>query len=229
MKPSQKIPNGRHLCAKSPNSCPAKRSKTTGDKNPSKRPEVKKEISAINSVLFASGSPLREKCKHTLMEKYGVENPMSIPGLAEEFVKKRKQKGNYRLMVDHNDPKIKAKRLQTGILQGRIMDPMLKSPFARYKAEVGRLTELNYKKFKDIINPNDLTRGRINGTYQLDHILSKVEGFKLGVPPEILSHPANLRIIPMEQNISKSFRSHYTKEQLMEAIHDYDKKVINTR
>ena len=77
------------------------------------------------------------------------------------------------------------------------------------------------KKYKNLINPADLIRGRVKGTYQLDHIISKVEGFKLNIVPDIIAHPANLRMLTMEDNISKGVRSHYTLEQLLKIIEKF--------
>jgi hypothetical protein len=216
--PSPKVPNGRWSCAPSPNSCPAKRSKTAGDNNPSRRPEVRKAISEINSVLFASGSDLRKQCQATLNSRYGVDNPMSIKEVADKFVETRKSRNNYRCIIDSNDPEIKAKRYATNVASGLWLDPELKTEWQRYEQEVDRLTNQNYKKYKEIINPNNLLRGRTRGTYQLDHIMSKMDGFTEGVEPELIAHPANLRMLTSSENQSKNSKSHYTKEQLLEII-----------
>jgi len=219
--PSPKVPNGRWSCAPSPNSCPAKRSKTTGDNNPSRRPEVREVISKINSVLFASGSDLRKQCQTTLKIRYGVDNPMSIKEVADKFVATRKSRNNYKWSLDNNDPVLKAKRYATNIASGLWLDPALKTDWQRYEQEVDRLTNQNYKKYKEIINPNNLTRGRTRGTYQLDHIMSKMGGFNEGVAPELIAHPANLRMLTASENQSKNSKSHYTKDELLEAIKSY--------
>jgi hypothetical protein len=216
--PSPKVPNGKWSCEVSPNSCPAKRSKTTGDNNPSRRPEVRKAISEINSVLFASGSDLRKQCQHTLKTRYGVNNPMEIKEVADKFVATRKSRNNYKWSLDNNDPVLKAKRYATNIASGLWLDPALKTKWQRYEQEVDRLTNQNYKKYKEIINPTNLTRGRTRGTYQLDHIMSKIGGFNGGVAPELIAHPANLKMLTASENQSKNSKSHYTKEELLEAI-----------
>jgi hypothetical protein len=216
--PSPKVPTGRWSCAPSPNSCPAKRSKTTGDNNPSRRPEVRKAIREINSVLFASGSDLRKQCQHTLKTRYGVDNPMAIKEVADKFVATRKARNNYKWSLDNNDPVLKAKRYATNIASGLWLDPALKTEWQRYEQEVDRLTNQNYKKYKEIINPNNLTRGRTRGTYQLDHVMSKIGGFNEGIAPELIAHPANLKMLTSSENQSKNSKSHYTKKQLLEAI-----------
>ena len=216
--PSDKTPNGRYMCAVSPNSCPTKRAKLTGDRNPSKRPEVIEKISEINKVLFASGSEFRNKCKATLNERYGVDNPMGIAAASQKHVAARKKKNNYRMSIDSSDPKIKEKIRASHIAAGRWLDPALKAPFDRYESTVDYYTIKTYTKFKNEINPLNLTRGRTKGSHQLDHIVSKVDGFTWGLDPMLLTHPANLRMLTISENISKGATSHYTKEQLLEAI-----------
>jgi hypothetical protein len=217
-----KVPNGRYSCNPSPNSCPTKRAKLKGDLNPSKRLDVRANISSINSVLFASGSALRKKCQSTLLERHGVDNPMAIKEVVNEFVTNRKAKNNYKCKIDNNDPAIKAKRYATNIETGLWTDPLLKTEWQRYEQTVDRLTNQNYKKYKDIINPSNLQRGRTKGTYQLDHIMSKLDGFSNGIDPESIAHPANLRMMSSTENQSKSSKSHYTKEQLFEEIEKFN-------
>lgn len=219
--PSPKVPNGRWSCALSPNSCPSKRAKTTGDNNPSRRLEVRKVISEINSVLFATGSALRKQCQATLKTRYGVDNPMSIKEVTDKFVITRKSRNNYKWSIDNNDPELKAKRYATNIASGLWLDPALKTKWQQYEQEVDRLTNQNYKKYKEIINPANLLRGRIRGTYQLDHVMSKMGGFNEGVAPELIAHPANLKMLTSSENQSKNSTSHYTKEELLEAIKFY--------
>jgi hypothetical protein len=49
-------------------------------------------------------------------------------------------------------------------------------------------------------------RGRKNG-YDLDHIVSKVDGFKNGIDPQVIGHISNLRIIKSSENRKKQHRS----------------------
>jgi hypothetical protein len=190
--------------------------------NPSRRPDVRANISSINSVLFASGSNLRKKCQSTLLERHGVGNPMAIKEVVDKFVATRKAKNNYKCKIDNNDPAIKAKRYATNIETGLWIDPLLKTEWQQYEQTVDRLTTQNYKKYKDIINPSNLQRGRTKGTYQLDHVMSKFDGFSKRVDPEMIAHPANLRMMTSAENQSKHSKSHYTKEQLFEEIKKFN-------
>jgi hypothetical protein len=73
-----------------------------------------------------------------------------------------------------------------------------------------------------IINPDRLQRSK---DLHLDHVYSIAEGFKNNIPPEIIGHWTNLRLIPKIDNSSKGATCHKTKEQLYE---DYY-RTINTR
>ena len=216
--PSYKVPNGRWSCAPSPNSCPAKRSKTIGDKNPSRRPEVRKDISEINSILFASGSEYRLKCQKTLEERYGVSSSMKIPAVAEKVVAKRRMNNNYRFPDNINSPESMKKKASTRIKNGIQIDPELLTPWQKYEREVDLLTAKNYENHKSTINPNNLIRGRTKGTYQLDHIVSKFDGFSNNVPPEVIAHPKNLRMLESSENKRKHTRSDMIIEQLRSLV-----------
>lgn len=74
-----------------------------------------------------------------------------------------------------------------------------------YVSLVDKFTRRTYKAHKSVINPLDLPRGR-NGTtgkYQLDHIVSKIEGFTRNISPERLSQVDNLQMLSWEENIAK--------------------------
>lgn len=221
--PSAKTPHGRYMCSLSPNSCPTKRNKLIGDKNPAKRLDVRQSISKINSILFASGSENRLRCQATLIQNYGVSNPMHDLTIAKKVVDQRKEKQNYTgwpKSVWNDD--VKQKRKQTRVKKGYDIDPLLKDPFDLYESEVDRLTEKTYKTFQYFINPKNHKRGRTKGSWQLDHIMSKVSGFESGIPAELLAHPANLQMLPIKENISKSSTSHFNKDELLEAIERFN-------
>ena len=48
--------------------------------------------------------------------------------------------------------------------------------------------------------------------------MSKMGGFNEGVAPELIAHPANLRMLTSTENQSKNSKSQYTKIQLMEEV-----------
>jgi len=92
--------------------------------------------------------------------------------------------------------------------------------FETYVAEVRYYTEKNFTKFKKIINPSNLTRGRKN--YHIDHIYSLYDGWKNNIPPNIISHPANLRMLDYKTNINKRTRSDMTISELYERVENFN-------
>ena len=83
-----------------------------------------------------------------------------------------------------------------------------RSEFQKYAYKVRRLTEENYKKHKDELNPYNFPRRLcgVEGGWQLDHILSIKEGFVQGKTPEFLSDIKNLQMLPWENNLLKSYK-----------------------
>ncbi len=84
----------------------------------------------------------------------------------------------------------------------------------QYKKIVYNLTEQNYRKYKNIINPENLLRGK--NKYHIDHMFSVLEGFKNNILPAIISNPSNLHMMYYKDNLSKDYRCSITKEKLFE-------------
>lgn len=89
-----------------------------------------------------------------------------------------------------------------------------KSLFKIYKTHVWTMTNKNYRKYKDIVDPNGL-RSR---EYHLDHIVSVREGFEKNVPPYIIADIKNLIVIPAFDNLSKGKASSQTLNELFSKI-----------
>lgn len=77
---------------------------------------------------------------------------------------------------------------------------------------VNNITKRNYRRYKSLINPNNLERGHTK--YQLDHKFSISEGFLNGIPPEIIGSFCNLEVIPYRSNNKKGRKCSITKEEL---------------
>lgn len=80
------------------------------------------------------------------------------------------------------------------------------SEYKKYRQKVDLLTEKNYVKYKNFINPDNKPRTLcgVDGGYQLDHIYPVYNGFINNIPPEDIAKLENLRIIPWEENLEKS-------------------------
>ena len=60
-----------------------------------------------------------------------------------------------------------------------------------------------------------------------DHMLTKFSGFKNKIPPQILRHPANCRLISFKENCAKSARyDSISIDELFEKIRNYEKEWI---
>ena len=77
--------------------------------------------------------------------------------------------------------------------------------YRKYNNKVRRLTESNYAKYKEVINPNDYPRTLcgVVGGYQVDHIIEVRECFDNGISAEDCASLENLQMIPWETNLKK--------------------------
>jgi hypothetical protein len=107
--------------------------------------------------------------------------------------------------------------LRRRIENGHIVPLDSKEPFEAYHQLVDKITRRSWLKEQNSINPKNLLRG--NG-YELDHIVSIVDGFRHNVPPEIIGHHANLRIIGKAENRSKHSRSDMDIAELVSKVND---------
>jgi len=90
-----------------------------------------------------------------------------------------------------------------------------------YKSHVLQLTEQNYRKYIDIINPLNLSRSR--NEYHLDHIYSVIDGFKNNILAEIIACPFNLRMLKSTDNLSKNGRSDILLKELYNRYNNWRK------
>jgi hypothetical protein len=77
--------------------------------------------------------------------------------------------------------------------------------YKKYRKQVDLLTEKNYVKYKNTINPDNKPRTLcgVEGGYQLDHIYPVYVGFVNKIAPEEIAKLENLRIIPWKENLIK--------------------------
>jgi len=98
--------------------------------------------------------------------------------------------------------KIRASKEASGLWCKRDDKPY----FEQYLTIVNSLTEKNYRKYKNIINPDNLNRTRAdidkNG-FHLDHIISKKYGFDNGILPFVIASIKNLQMLTISENSTK--------------------------
>jgi hypothetical protein len=127
-----------------------------------------------------------EKIKQTCLERYGVDNPSKDKAVQEKIYQKAVERG----CTPREDRSIR-----------RI-----------YYDAVWKFTEESWKSQFDKINP-----ARLNRTHNaLDHIYSIQQGFRDCIPPFIIGHYSNLRVISLSENGIKGMRCDKTKEELFE-------------
>ena len=128
----------------------------------------------------------RKKSKQTCLEKYGVDNPSKTKEVKEKIYQQAVARG----CTPREDRSLR--RL--------------------YYDAVWKITEENWRNHFDSINPD-----RLNRTYNaLDHIYSIQQGFRESIPPYIIGHWTNLRVISLSENGIKGMRCDKTKEKLFE-------------
>lgn len=224
-------------CAKSANSCPAVKARKVassiekyGTAYPWQTKDIIEKRNQTNLEKYGHISSImnpeiQSKRKATMMERYGVEEPtqnkqirdkvsksvrqsyIKDPELSQRQTKSKKEKYG-------NDLETVMEKIRTTqIANGRWVDPALRTEWAQYKFRVKYLTAKAYKKFKHLINPDNLPIGRCE--YQIDHIYSIREGFENKVNPETLAHVKNLRLLWHTDNKSKHIRSDQTLEELL--------------
>lgn len=88
----------------------------------------------------------------------------------------------------------------------------LRSLRRMYYDVVWKFTEESWKKHFDQINPMRMPRSE----NALDHIYSIQQGFRDNIPPYIIGHWTNLRILPMVENSIKGMRCDKSQNKLFE-------------
>jgi len=71
----------------------------------------------------------------------------------------------------------------------------------KYRKYVISLSNRNYNKYKDIINPDN--KERSNYKYHMDHIFPVIEGFRKKIPAKYLANPYNLQMLWWKKNLIK--------------------------
>lgn len=128
----------------------------------------------------------KQNRKSTVLKKYGVSNPSK-----------------------HSS--IRKKISDSAVKNGATPVPLRKLRDIYY-ARVKQVTKENWIQNFDIINPHHLNRG----DWHLDHVFSQQEGFRNNIPPYIIGHWTNLRLITPTENILKGMKCSKSKDQLFE-------------
>lgn len=141
----------------------------------------------------------KEKTRNTCLEKYGVEN-------SSQNKEARKKISEYRI-ANGATPK------------------HLRSLRKIYYDAVWYWTNLSWAT-----NFNDINPGRLDRSNNaLDHNYSIQQGFRDSIPPYIIGHWTNLRIITLSENSKKGMRCDKTQEKLFDDFFKQIDKETSTR
>lgn len=167
-----------------------------GDFKNSFTPEINEKRRQSNLSAVRSGRKYRsketytkeqtEKMRQTFLKKYGVDNPSKHPAIR--------------------------KKLSDANIAAGATPKHLRSLRQLYYDRVKYFTELSWKEEFNKINPNRLNRSEVD----LDHIYSVQQGFRDSIPPYIIGHWTNLRMLDKKENYSKGMRCDKTKDQLFD-------------
>ena len=157
---------------------------------------------------------INKKRRMTCREKYGVDSVMYL----NDVVEKVKQS-----LTPEIRQKATQRGLETKINNGTILsfDNPLRNRKRTYKNKVHHISHINAKEnfTQDELSKLGLC-GMENGL-QIDHLFSVEDCYNNDVPVEMAAHPANLRIIPWQENLKKWHRSDISVNNLYEKINNW--------
>ena len=144
------------------------------------------------SAAEATRTPQRRELSSNLMSQIALDPDKQLKGKSK---------------IDYSCPQRRSRQALANYQTGKWIRPEYKNEWKRYQQEVKRLTRRSNHRFP--------TRNR---TMHLDHIFSVADAFDASVPPEVVSHWTNLRVMIGSLNTSKGRRSDKT---LISLYNDY--------
>lgn len=97
----------------------------------------------------------------------------------------------------------RVKKAMAGYVAKFQLSERARTDLRAYTRKVRGLSEKTYRDNIETLNPQRLKRGRGNQGHHLDHIISIVECFKRGWPPEQAAALDNLQLLEAGANLSK--------------------------
>lgn len=167
---------------------------------------------------FAVQSPeVKQKMINTNLSRHGCEFSTQTESMKKKSKETKLNRYGYEY---YNNPiKIKKNEKRTKILSGFWIKDEDRNDFNRYSKLVRTLSEKNFKKYYNIINPDNLTRSYDD--YHLDHKISIFEGFKENIPIFIIASKENLQMLFSKENILKSKKSIYDINEIILDFYKY--------
>lgn len=155
------------------------------------------------------------KCRHAHVTTKRVQTLLSLQPDGDTIAKKIGRKvAQKQALVGPDGLTGAQRRIKKSILtkaeKGQVRYPAERTEFERYKLEVRRIT----KQQPIHLLENYDKRGGATG-WHLDHKYSILQGFIDKIPPAVIGHISNLRIIPARDNVQKSHQCSVTIDELI--------------
>lgn len=152
-------------------------------------------------ITVSKGS---KKSKPKPYQKRTVHYECAVCSLVFEGIPSKKRKVCSRKCLGDYNKTIDRSYMQTEAYKNSKRNPNTPA-YTRYARQVRKLSELNYVRYQDIINPERYPRTicGVEGGYQLDHILSIKECWNNKLSPEKAADVSNLRLITWQENLDR--------------------------
>lgn len=175
--------------------------KIKGDLNPSKKDIVK------------------QKKGQTIINYDNISNYVSKYGYILDKIEGNNKKSilslicinNHQIDIRYSSFK-KGHRCKFCYYDSLMISPNELDTFRKYSNLVRSKTRTVFRKFKELIDPNNLNESK---NYHIDHIYSIADGYKNNIDPIIVSSYVNLRVISKIENLKKGQKSEIDKEELI--------------
>ncbi len=175
-------------------------------------------IDRYGAPCILSLKAFRDKIRETNIQKYGVPCTLQNKEIQDKIKKTNIEKYGVPCVLQNKEiiRKNSISTRETNIKNGKWVADEELSDWGLYKRIVRKITEQNYRKYKEFINPNNIKRvlGTKEGAH-LDHKFSILECFRHNVPSYIAGGVNNLSIINSKENIRKSSKCSITLEYLL--------------
>lgn len=205
-----------------------------GVENPFQSEEIKTKIretckNRYGVPNYTKTDEFKEKFKQTCLKKYGVDHNSKTKEFKEKYKQTCLEKYGvdnyfkYQSFIDNNyNEELINKRKESNYKNGNWIkfteDDLEK--YRNYNHIVRLLTRKIYRKYKNLINPNNLPISKTE--YQIDHIRSIIDCFIDGFSPEECANYKNLQIISAHDNYVKNRHSQLTKDELIAILNKKD-------
>lgn len=174
---------------------------------------------AVSTMIEKYGSHIskteqyKEKFKKTSIENYGVDHPFKSDTVIELIKDTCYKRYGDNYIQQRTDKTLNTKK-ESGLIY-KWTETELKD-IQSYRRSISYYTEIEYKRYKCIINPYNIERGLY--TNHIDHIYPVIEGWRNKIDPKLLSSYKNLRLISSNDNLSKCGRTEMTLDDFLNSI-----------